>query len=262
MFFFQAEDGIRDLVRSRGLGDVYKRQSEYLWREHKNGREDADYHRLNEMAGYLASSKGYMHDLIDYEYENREDMFDAHSYNKGGLVLHMMRSYLGDDVFFKGLNLYLTRNALTAVEAAQLRLAMEEASGEDLNWFFNQWYFGSGQPELTVTDSFDVVNKKLILNVTQTQTGPQQQHIFQIPVDVDLYFGKGTATVNEKIFVNKRSQSFSFSVASKPVNVIFDANNVLLGKVKQTKPVESYICLLYTSPSPRDRTRSRMPSSA
>ena len=125
------------------LNEGFANYSEYLWEEHKNGREAADYHRLNELAGYMASTRGNMHDLINYSYDNREDMFDAHSYNKGGLVLHMMRNYLGDDVFFRGLNLYLTKNAYTAVEAAQLRLAMEEVSGQDLNWFFNQWYFGS-----------------------------------------------------------------------------------------------------------------------
>lgn len=111
----------------------------------------------------MASTRGNMHDLINYSYDNREDMFDAHSYNKGGLVLHMMRNYLGDDVFFRGLNLYLTKNAYTAVEAAQLRLAMEEVSGQDLNWFFNQWYFGSGQPELVVKDSVNAAGNKNLL---------------------------------------------------------------------------------------------------
>ena len=169
------------------LNEGFANYSEYLWEEHKNGREAADYHRLNELAGYMASTRGNMHDLINYSYDNREDMFDAHSYNKGGLVLHMMRNYLGDDVFFRGLNLYLTKNAYTAVEAAQLRLAMEEVSGQDLNWFFNQWYFGSGQPELVVKDSVNAAGNKIFLSVDQTQSGPQQQHIFQLPVNVDIY---------------------------------------------------------------------------
>lgn len=222
------------------LNEGFANYSEYLWEEHKNGRDAADYHRMNEMAGYLAASRGGMHDLINYSYDSREDMFDAHSYNKGGLVLHMLRSYLGDDVFFRGLNLYLTKNAYTAVEAAQLRLAMEEVSGEDLNWFFNQWYFGSGQPELTVRDSMDASGKKLYLTVTQTQSGPQQQHIFQLPVNVDIYAGGETPPERKQIFVNRRTQTFAFDVDKAPANVIFDADNVLLAKIKHDKSREAY----------------------
>ena len=64
-------------------------------------------------------------------------MFDNHSYNKGGRILHMLRAYVGDSAFFKSLNLYLTRNAFKATEFTHLRLAFEEVTGEDLNWFFN-----------------------------------------------------------------------------------------------------------------------------
>jgi len=223
------------------LNEGFANYSEYLWEEHKNGREAADYHRLNELAGYMASTRGNMHDLINYSYDNREDMFDAHSYNKGGLVLHMMRNYLGDDVFFRGLNLYLTKNAYTAVEAAQLRLAMEEVSGQDLNWFFNQWYFGSGQPELVVKDSVNAAGNKIFLSVDQTQSGPQQQHIFQLPVNVDIYLAGNNNPIRKSIFVNKRTQTFEFDVPSKPLNIIFDADNVILGKIKYDKPKEAFI---------------------
>ncbi len=222
------------------MNEGFANYAEYLWEEHKNGRDAADFHRLNEMSGYLASSRNNMHDLIYYTYDNREDVFDAHSYNKGGLVLHMLRSYLGDDVFFAGLKLYLNKNAYTAVEAANLRLAMEEVSGEDLNWFFNQWYFGSGQPELTVRDSMDESGKKLFLMVEQTQEGPEQQHIFQLPVQVDLYPGGDAKPQTHNIFINKRKQTFSFDVTGKPANIIFDSDNVLLAKIKFEKSRDAY----------------------
>ena len=199
------------------LNEGFANYSEYLWEEHKNGREAADYHRLNELAGYMASTRGNMHDLINYSYDNREDMFDAHSYNKGGLVLHMMRNYLGDDVFFRGLNLYLTKNAYTAVEAAQLRLAMEEVSGQDLNWFFNQWYFGSGQPELVVKDSVNAAGNKIFLSVDQTQSGPQQQHIFQLPVNVDIYLAGNNNPIRKSIFVNEH----------RHLNLMFHQNRLI-----------------------------------
>ena len=68
-------------------------------------------------------------------------MFDAHSYNKGGMVLHMLRDIIGDDAFFAGLNNYLNKMAFKAAEVHDLRLSFEEVTGQDMNWFFNQWFF-------------------------------------------------------------------------------------------------------------------------
>ena len=110
---------------------------------------------------------------------------------------------------------------------------------EDLNWFFNQWFFGSGQPELTVTDSMDASGKKLYLTVQQTQSGEQQQHIFQLPVKSGHLSGGNTKPL-QKIFYLQRNQTFSFDVDKAPVNVIFDANDVLLAKIKYDKPLDAY----------------------
>ena len=68
-------------------------------------------------------------DLVRFKYADKEDMFDAVSYNKGGRILHMLRNYLGDSAFFKGLEVYLTTNKFKSAEAHQLRLAFEEVSG-------------------------------------------------------------------------------------------------------------------------------------
>ena len=60
----------------------------------------------------------------------------------------MLRNYVGDSAFFKSLNLYLTTNKFKSAEAHNLRLAFEEVTGKDLNWYWNQWYYGSGHPKL------------------------------------------------------------------------------------------------------------------
>lgn len=223
------------------LNEGFANYSEYLWREHKYGRDDADMHRLNELNGYMNSAQTRMHDLIDFQYAEKEAMFDAHSYNKGGLVLHMLRSYVGDENFFKALNVYLTENAYTAVETHELRLAFEKITGEDLNWFFNQWFFGSGHPLLEVQDSMSKDGKTLYISVAQTQSGEGQQHIFQLPVNVDIYMNAPDKPIRHKIFVNKRSHTFAIPVAYEPANIIFDADNVILGRIKYVKPLKSYL---------------------
>ncbi|MFM8489947.1 MAG: M1 family metallopeptidase, partial [Bacteroidota bacterium] len=105
------------------LNEGFANYSEYLWFEHKHGREAADNHLMNEQQGYIESAYGGGHPLIHYGYGNREEMFDAHSYNKGGCVLHMLRLQLGDEAFFESLNRYLRDNEYTAVEVDELRMA-------------------------------------------------------------------------------------------------------------------------------------------
>ena len=141
------------------LNESFANYSEYLWLEHKYGKDEADYHRNEEITGYLNESQKKREPLIRYHYGHRMEMFDAHSYNKGGLILHMLRNHLGDDVFFKSLNLYLKSNEFKDVEVHHLRLAFERVSGQDLSWFFNQWFFTPGHPQIMVQDTF--MNDKL-----------------------------------------------------------------------------------------------------
>ena len=91
------------------------------------------------MRNYLRSPRDAEKSLVRFHYTDKEDMFDLVSYQKGGQVLNMLRNYLGEEVFFKGLQKYLTDNKFDNGEAHQLRLALEAVSGQDLNWFFNQW---------------------------------------------------------------------------------------------------------------------------
>ena len=98
--------------------------------------------------------------MIRFDYSDKEDMFDSHSYAKGGRILHMLRHYLGDDAFYNGLKKYLNDNAYKAVEIHQLRIAMEEVSGEDLNWFFNQWFLDSGHPSFVLATYHQFFHQK------------------------------------------------------------------------------------------------------
>ena len=135
-----------------------------------DGIDEADKHGDEQMRQYFASiaQTGHLH-MVRFYYDNKEDMFDAHSYNKGGRILHMLRKTIGDEAFFQGLNLYLNQNKFQAVEMHQLRLAMEEVTGMDLNWFFNQWFFNKGHAELEVTHSYDEANKKYSITLKQNQ---------------------------------------------------------------------------------------------
>jgi aminopeptidase N len=223
------------------MNEGFANYSEYLWFEHKYGKDRADSHRRSEMQGYVNSvSQGGAHPLIHFEHDDKEDMFDAHSYNKGGLVLHMLRSYVGDEAFFSALKKYLNTNAYTAVEAHDLRLAFEEVTGEDLNWFFNQWYFDQGHPILNINYDYDAIEGKMNVVVQQEQDPNENPPVFQLPFAIDVYTSEATPMRHE-VIMNQRKQTFSFDVSSKPLLVNVDADKILLAEKRDNKTDVAYI---------------------
>jgi len=235
------------------MNEGFANYSEYLWLEHKYGRDEADFHLLSEWSGYLNEARSNLHPLIYYGYDSKEAMFDAHSYNKGGSVLHMLRNYVGDRAFWTALNRYLSEHAYTAVEVHDLRLAFEEVTGEDLNWFFNQWYLSQGHPVLDITYGYDEQNGLATLRVEQTQDPDRMPPIFQLPVAVDIYFENGEKPVRNQILVTEREQEFSFEAEQTPKLMIFDADRVLLAETEENKTEEQLVFQYYNAPKFLDR---------
>ena len=212
------------------LNESFANYSEYLWAEHKFGADEAAYLQIDELGQYLDEAQTKRVPLIRYHYKDREDMFDSHSYAKGGRVLHMLRKLVGDDAWWASLNLYLTRNKFSDVEVAELRMAFEDVTGMDLMWFFDQWFMSAGHPELKVEDSYQ--NGQLTLHVTQTQDTTYAP-VYKLPLQVAVWNG-GKKTVYP-ITIDKADQTFTFDMATAPELVLFDAEQQLLGVVNHLK---------------------------
>ena len=236
------------------LNESFATYGEYLWEEYKYGLDAADAHSLQSKMGYFSEAAQSKKDMIRFDVDNREDMFDAHSYNKGGQILHMLRKYVGDEAFFTSLKLYLEKNKFKTVEIHELRLAFEEVTGEDLNWFFNQWFLAKGHPELDVKHVYVDSNKTLHLTVKQTQdfkTTP----LYKLPLYVDLYFGEGASKKikREKITITKAKQEFEFKLESAPAFVNFDAEKQLLAVINEEKTIKDYVYQYKNAPLFIDR---------
>jgi len=220
------------------LNESFATYGEYLWQEYKNGRDAADAHSYQSRMGYFAAARQKQVEMIRYYYNNKEDMFDAWSYDKGGQILHMLRKYAGDKTFFAALKLYLERNRFKSAEIHDLRLAFEEVSGEDLNWFFNEWFFSKGHPELSIEKYYDPATKNLKLKIKQEQN-LREAPLYTLPVDIDLYFqGKKE---RKRIVIDQQYQEFNFSVPVNPDLVNFDAERQLLATKNYTKTTEELI---------------------
>ncbi len=220
--------------------------SETLWDEYKHGKDAGDEHNYEAQQSYL-SSGSEKKDLVRFYYRDKEDMFDAVSYNKGGRILNMLRSYIGDDAFFKSLNNYLTANKFKSTEAQQLRLAFEQVSGEDLNWYWNQWYYGSGHPIVKIDYNYDDAAGKAMVIIQQTQ----QEKVFKLPVTIDIY----TASAKKRyhIWINNQTDTFSFTYNQRPQLINVDADKILLWDKTDNKTADNYKTQIQYAPLYLDR---------
>ena len=227
-----------DLVTSESwsnltLNESFANYSEYLWQEYKYGTEAAEMHRYESIKPYLEGEEATK-DLVRFNYLEKEDMFDLVSYNKGGAILHMLRKYVGDDAFFTSLNTYLNRYQFKAAEAHQLRLVFEEVTGKDLNWFFNQWYFGANHPKLAISYDYNMLRKTVTINVLQLQAEK-----FKFPLSIAI-FEAGKRRV-EKVFIENNDASFTFNFQEQPTLIQINEDGVLLCEINENKVLSDYV---------------------
>ncbi len=210
------------------LNEGFATYFEQLWREESEGADEFDYARLQAQRGYLAEDAGhYRRTIVTNKYEAPIDVFDAHLYEKGGAVLHMLRRTLGDAAFFQGLGAYLNQHADGNVETPDLRRALERYSGRDLGRFFSQWVeTGKGHPELKVTQSWNGEDKQLQLTIEQTQDTAFAP-LFELVVAVELRFADG-AHLTRELKVDRKQQSVWISCATAPELVLVDPRGDLL----------------------------------
>ncbi|MGH2648102.1 MAG: M1 family metallopeptidase, partial [Ginsengibacter sp.] len=218
------------------LNESFADYSETLWDTYRHGKDAGDQHIEENRQNYLRNPADESKNLVRFYYSNKEDVFDRVSYDKGGAILHMLHNYVGDSAFFKSLNLYLNTNKFKSAEAQQLRLAFEAVTGKDLNWFWNQWYYGSGHPKLEVHYLYDDDKKIATVTVSQTQgTGK----IFRIPLAVDVY--EGSKKQRHEIWLSKLNDTFYFRYNKRPDLINVDGDKVVLCEKKDDKSLANFI---------------------
>lgn len=217
------------------LNEGFANYAEYLWFEYKYGSYEADKHALDEFQQYLDESLEKQVDLIRFYYDDKEDVFDNHSYAKGGLILNMLREYIGDEAFFESLKRYIKKHEFSSVEVHDLRLVFEEVTGEDLNWFFNQWYLAAGHPVLNIEQQFN--DSTLTISVSQLQD-LEIAPVYRLPVTIDVYTDEGIESYY--VVVDEIFQSFELPLRESPRLVLFDASQKLLAHIRHKKSLEQY----------------------
>ncbi len=182
------------------------------------------------------------------------ELFDNRIYGKGACVLHMMRFTLGDDLFWKSLRLYVREHAYGSATTEDLKIAVEEATGYNLGWFFDEWLYRAGYPEFSVSTAWDQATRSVNVTVRQTQKCDSLTGIFRMPVDIEVWV-HGTPTTY-RVEVDQAEQHFSFPAYQEPQLVLFDKGNHILKKLNQQQPPSAWLFQLGHADLPVDRVRS------
>jgi len=233
------------------LNESFADYSEALWTEYKNGKDAHDLQVNNDKNTYLMAATENPVPLIRYHYLSQEDLFDANSYQRGGCVLNMLRNYVGDEAFFKSLNVYLTENKFGTGEVHTLRMALEKVTGEDLNWFFNEYYLSPGHPSVIINYTYSDESNAEFVTIEQTQDTTTGTPVFRLPIDVDVY--SGGETKRYRVVMNKARQTFSFPAYTKPDLINVDATKSILWEKTDNKSDSEFVFQFKHAPLFMDR---------
>jgi len=215
------------------LNEGFATFCEHLEREQRLSRDEYDYGVAGDVDTYLSEAGGrYQRPIVCRDYAEPIDLFDRHLYEKGGLVLHMLRRELTDAVFFAGVQRYLKRHAFSIVETTDLMRAFEEVSGRSLERFFDHWVYRPGHPELKVSVGYD--DGLLSVSLKQTQK-PGETPLFALPIEIEVTHDDGTRTRHQKL-MTEAHDVLTLPLHKRPLHVGFDPEQRVISKLTFEAP--------------------------
>lgn len=234
-----------DLVTMRTWSHTWINESfatygEYLYSKHLYGEEEGALNLEEKKNAYLREARErYMRPIVFDRYIFPNENFDSHTYPKGAVVLNLLRRTMGDKPFQRALSHFLHQHAFQAVDTYQLMTAIKEATGQNMDWFFEQWIFKAGHPVFEVSYDWDESAKKLRLQILQTQQTSEWIPIFKTPVTIGLVTEAGKTS--QQFWLDEKEERFELDCDTRPLLVRFDEGNVLLKELTFKKSAEELL---------------------
>ncbi|MEQ1666128.1 MAG: M1 family aminopeptidase, partial [Bdellovibrionales bacterium] len=205
---------------------------ETVFKEKDMGEDETQYYRYEELQIYLSEdSSVYRRPIVTNVYSDPAEIWDRHLYQKGGLILNLLRAELGADTFWKGTKLYLEKHQGQAVETIDFQRALEEASQRPLDWFFDQWIFKAGHPELKIVLDWDSKNKMAKVRLEQTQKKDALTPIHLINSFVEFFF-EGGKSKKISLLMDHSVKNLVVPFEKEPIAMRFDSENQILKTVQ------------------------------
>jgi aminopeptidase N len=221
----------------------------YLWVEHDLGKDEAEYVRYRQLQGVIWADRSRRRPVVQYEYDDSMELFDANIYAKGSVILNMLRTILGEEAFRRALQFYTRTYAFQNVETQDLKRAIEEVTGQNLYWFFDQWVYRGGLPEYRVEYRYNRRRESLTLTVTQTQD-LEQNSLFRMPVTILVDDGELN---RRRIWVEDRETTVTIPCRRTPKMVIFDEGQIIPKRLDFEKTERELIYQMQHAPHVLDR---------
>jgi aminopeptidase N len=226
-----------DLVTCKDWGHLWLNEGfatafEYFWEEKKYGGDEYAYTLWQKGRTWMTENKMYAVPIVTRKFTDTAEYTD-NIYTKAGIVLTMLRDELGPADFYRGVQNYLERNRGQNVVTGDLQKAIEEATGRNVDRFFEQWIFSAGAPRFEISDSYDDAARQLTLRVRQAQTVEGSVPLFRVPVDVEITTTAGRK--NYPILISQAEEDFRFVVPERPLMILFDRGNKILKSVEYKK---------------------------
>ncbi|MEM0979262.1 MAG: M1 family metallopeptidase [Cyanobacteria bacterium P01_H01_bin.58] len=231
--------------------------SEVLWTADQYGQEEAAYYRLGEMRSYLAEDKSrYRRPMVTHVYREPIELYDRHIYEKGACVYHMIRTELGDELFWSAIQSFVNAYAHKTVETLDLIRAIETTTGRNLRFLFDQYVYRGGYPDFKVTYRWDADSNLAKVTVTQTQAKPgdksSQSGLFdlRIPIGFGYLSGDSSRVQTLTVRIHEQEQVLYFPLPQKPDFISFDVGNHYTKTVKLEYPLPELKAQLKHDPDP------------
>ncbi len=208
------------------------------------GFEEAKYYSYQDLKEYLADDQSqYRRPIVCNTYLEPIDLFDTHLYQKGGLVLNLLRFILGEEPFWKSVNTYLTRHRGQTVETLDLVRAIEDTTGKNLRRVMDEWVYSGGHPEFVIAYQWHEESMLAEWVIEQKQTGGAESiekdgvftRIFHLPVLLEMNLADGSQ-VSETIQLSEARERIFIRAASKPTMVRFDPHSWIPKTLKFPRP--------------------------
>jgi aminopeptidase N len=222
------------------MNESFGTYSDYLYFRFEKGDDEGAVNLQGKLNAYLREAKTrYIRPIVTDRYDQPGDMFDSHTYPKGALVLHMLRTLIGDEQFFRVLSHFLHQHAFDAVDTNDFIRSVKTVTGQNLDWFFDQWLHKPGHPVFNVRSAWDPARRVVTLTVAQVQDFTRGVPVFRVPVSIAIVTTGGK--VARTVWIREKEETFEFPAEAKPLLVRFDEGNALIKEVSFPKDLDELL---------------------
>ncbi|HEX7343234.1 MAG TPA: M1 family aminopeptidase [bacterium] len=195
--------------------------ADYLYKERKSPADAREY-RMGLLRDYLA----YAHEGNDFalgDFVTRHNPAQrAVGYGKSAMLYHMLRKWIGDDLFWKSLQRFYKDNVFHYASWTEVRKAFEAEIGNDLRGFFEQWVNRTGGPQLALeSPGVLAVGDRWQLLFTLAQTQNEDNYMLRVPVRI---MGDNQDTTIIWPLGHEKNQDIRLEVSFKPASLSVDPN--------------------------------------